>query len=47
MDIITPEQAIEAAKGMTFEKYWAMLMEDRKNRDEKWRKYNKKCKNRL
>ena len=27
-------EAIEAAKGMTFEKYWAMLMEDRKQLEE-------------
>ena len=29
MDIITAEQAAEAAKGLTFEKVWAVLMEDR------------------
>ena len=30
MDIISAEEAAEAAKGMTFEKVWAILMEDRK-----------------
>ena len=34
MDYITPEQAIEAAKGMTFEKFWALMMEDRKKTEE-------------
>ena len=29
MDIITAEQALENAKGLTFEKVWATLMEDR------------------
>ena len=29
MDIITAEQAAEAAKGLTFEKVWAALMENR------------------
>ena len=29
MDTMTPEQALEAAKGLTFEKVWAALMEDR------------------
>ena len=29
MDIITPEQAIEGAKGLTFEKVWAAFMESR------------------
>ena len=30
MDERTMEQALEAAKGMTFEKFWALLMEDRR-----------------
>ena len=29
MEMMTPEEAAEAAKGMTFEKIWLMLMEDR------------------
>ena len=29
MDTITPEQALEAAKGLTFEKVWVALMENR------------------
>ena len=34
MEIITAEQAAEAAKGLTFEKVWAALMETRKNIEE-------------
>ena len=34
MEIITAQQALEEAKGMTFEKMWAMMMEDRKRADE-------------
>ena len=41
MDIITAEQAAEAAKGLTFEKVWAALMDMQKRmdiRDEEYRK---------
>ena len=34
METMTAEQAIEAAKGLTFEKVWAMQMEDRRKMDE-------------
>jgi hypothetical protein len=30
METMTVEQALNDAKGMTFEKFWAALMEDRK-----------------
>ena len=32
-------EALEAAKGMTFEKFWAMLMEDRKRMEESKKKW--------
>jgi predicted RecB family endonuclease len=35
MAYMTAEEALEAAKGMTFEKMWALMMEDRK-RQEEW-----------
>ena len=38
MEIITAEQAIEAAKGLTFEKVWAALMESRLNMEESHRR---------
>ena len=34
MDVITAEQAAEAAKGLTFEKVWAALMESRVRMEE-------------
>jgi len=34
MENITAEQAIEEARGMTFEKMWALMMEDRKRAEE-------------
>ena len=34
MDVITAEQAAEAAKGLTFEKVWAALMENRQQMQE-------------
>ena len=34
MEMMTAEQAIEAAKGLTFEKVWAALMESRRKSDE-------------
>jgi hypothetical protein len=34
MEVMTAEQAIEAAKGLTFEKVWAALMESRQRMDE-------------
>ena len=34
MEIITAEQAAEAAKGLTFEKGWAALMESRQRLEE-------------
>ena len=52
MDIITAQQAAEAAKGMTFETVWAALMESRQRmeemrienqkRDEEWKLENQK-----
>jgi len=38
MDYITAEQAAEAAKGLTYEKMWALLMEDRRKMEEDHRK---------
>ena len=40
MEYMTAEQAAEAAKGLTFEKVWEALMEDRKNIEE-FRKFSK------
>ena len=34
MEMITAEQAAEAAKGLTFEKVWAAMMEDRRRTEE-------------
>jgi type II secretory pathway component GspD/PulD (secretin) len=34
MDTLTPEQAIEQAKGLTFEKVWLAIMETRKSMEE-------------
>ena len=34
MEMMTAEQAIEAAKGLTFEKVWAAMMEDRRRAEE-------------
>jgi len=38
MEYPTAEQAVEAAKGLTFEKVWSALMETRKNMDESFQK---------
>ena len=37
MDIMTPEQAAEAAKGLTFEKVWVALMESRERTEKEQR----------
>ena len=34
MDSMTPEQATEAARGLTFEQVWTALMEDRQQNQE-------------
>ena len=41
MDIITAEQAAEAAKGLTFEKVWAALMETRQRMEESQKRTDK------
>ena len=41
MEIITAEQAAEAAKGLTFEKVWAVLMEDRLRMEESRQEWKK------
>ena len=41
MERITAEQALEAAKGLTFEKVWAALMESRQLIEESQQKTQK------
>ena len=41
MDMITAQQAAEAAKGMTFETVWAALMESRQRMDESYEQTQK------
>jgi len=41
MKMMTAEQAIEAAKGLTFEKVWAALMESRQRMEESRREWEK------
>jgi hypothetical protein len=42
LDYMTAEQAAEAAKGLTFEKVWAALMESRQRMDESQQDWQKK-----
>jgi hypothetical protein len=42
MENMTAEQAIEAAKGLTFEKVWAALMESREESKQKWEESKQK-----
>ena len=42
MEMMTAEQAAEAAKGLTFEKVWAALMESRKRMEESDREFKKR-----
>jgi hypothetical protein len=39
---MTAEQALEAAKGLTFEKVWAALMESREESKQKWEEIQEK-----
>jgi len=41
MEMMTAEQAAEAAKGLTFEKVWAAMMEDRRRMEESDREWKK------
>jgi len=41
MEIISAEQAAEEAKGLTFEKVWAALMDSRRLMDESQRRIEK------
>jgi hypothetical protein len=41
MAYMTAEEALEAAKGMTFEKMWALMMEDHKRQEERQAKLEK------
>ena len=42
MEMMTAEQAIEAAKGLTFEKVWATMMEDRHDREKRMEESDRK-----
>ena len=42
MEMMTAEQAVEAARGLTFEKVWAAMMEDRRRREEDQRDWEKR-----
>jgi len=43
MEMMTAEQAIEAARGLTFEKVWATMMEDRRRAEEDRKKWEKRA----